>query len=178
MDHRDLVPGFHPSEILRQKLAKRRSLYFCRIDQSASAAVFFALLVMLMVSPDVARSHVGSPVDLARSRHSRLMPWALREDAMRVVVTRDGRVYFGAENVATEALPSKIRNELQGGSEKRIYILVDARVKYRDVKLALDEIRLAGVEDISFLTDGPPRHRRESQAAPAGIAGPAAIPNR
>jgi biopolymer transport protein ExbD len=178
MDHRDPVPGFHPSEILRQKLAKRHSQYYCRIDQSVFAAVFFALLVMLMVSPDLARPRNLTAVDFARTEYSRRLPGAVREDAMCVAVARDGKIYFDNERVGLDALPEEIEHGLLAGSEKRIYLLADARVKYRDVKFALDEIRLAGVVDISFLTRGGPSHGPAPQKAPAGIAGPAAIPNR
>jgi biopolymer transport protein ExbD len=154
MDHRDLVPGFHPSEILRQKLAKRHSQYYCRIDPSLFTGVFFALLIIFMLMPGPSSPHHRLPIDLATSAHSRPMPWALRDDALRLVIARDGKVYFGNEKVALDELPTEIRNRLQDGAEKRVYLLADARVRYSEVKPVLDEVRLAGVADVSFLTDG------------------------
>jgi len=97
--------------------------------------------------------HSGVSVDLTKSQHSRRLPGALREDALRVVVTRDGRFYLGNQGAAPEAPPGHIRVGIGGGGEARVYILADARVKYGDVKMILHQIRLAGVENVSFLTE-------------------------
>jgi biopolymer transport protein TolR len=92
-------------------------------------------------------------VDLAKSQHFRRLPDALREDALRVVVRRDGSLFLGNQRIDREDLPGKLRNGIGGGAENRVYISADARVKYGDVKMVLDQICLAGVENVSFLTE-------------------------
>jgi biopolymer transport protein TolR len=146
-----LEQRFRPSVAARRRTAKRRSEYFCRIDVSAFAAVLCGLLCAFMGT--TALPHSGVSVDLAKSRHSRRLPGALREDASRVVVTRDGRCYLGSQGIAPEELPGHVRVGIAGGGEDRVYILADARVKYGDVKTVLDQIRFAGVENVSFLTE-------------------------
>lgn len=106
------------------------------------------------------------------------MPWAIRHDALRLVVMRDGEVYLGNEYIALEELPIEIRSRLQDGAENRVYLLADARAHYSDVKLALARIRLAGVENVSFLTDSTPPRALAPQYAPVGVAGPSAISKR
>ncbi|MGA7225137.1 MAG: biopolymer transporter ExbD [Candidatus Acidiferrales bacterium] len=157
MVRRELGLDFHPSAILRQKLAKRHSQYYCRIDPSLFTGVFFALLIIFMLIPGPSSPHHRLPIDLASSAHSRPMPWAMRDDALRLVIARDGKVYFGNEKVALDQLPTEIRNRIQDGAEKRVYLLTDARARYSEVKPVLDEVGLAGVEDVSFLTDSRPR---------------------
>jgi biopolymer transport protein ExbD len=154
MVRREFGPDFHPSPILRQKLAKRHSQYYCRIDPSLFTGVFFALLIIFMLIPGSGSPHHRLPIDLACSAHSRPMPWAMRDDALRLVIARDGKVYFGNEHVTLDELPTEIRNRLQDGAEKRVYRLADARAHYSEVKPVLDEVRLAGVEDVSLMTDG------------------------
>jgi biopolymer transport protein ExbD len=89
------------------------------------------------------------------------MAGANREDAMIIVVMRDGAVYFGGERVQPEQLPSKILDCLRDHTvERRVYIRADARVFYRNVKEVLDGVRSAGIERIAFLVDQrtPPTH--------------------
>ena len=86
----------------------------------------------------------------------KLLPGALHEAPLRVMATRDGHFYLGNQGVASEKLPGRIGGGIGGGSEKGAYILADARGKYGDVKMVLDQIRPA--EDVSFLTRvGGPR---------------------
>jgi biopolymer transport protein ExbD len=81
------------------------------------------------------------------------MPGALKEDALKVVVTRDGTIYFREHRIALEDLPNEIREGLRSGAERKVYIAVDARAKFGDVPAVLDKIRLAGVEKVAFLTE-------------------------
>ena len=81
------------------------------------------------------------------------MPGALREDALRVIIARDGRIYFRNSEVAQGDLTEVVREELQHGAEKRVYVAADSRTGYGEIGRVVDEIRLAGVEKISFLTE-------------------------
>ena len=81
------------------------------------------------------------------------MPAALREDALKVVITRDGSIYFRERRIAIEDLANEIREGLRTGAERKVYIAVDARAKYGAVPAVLDKIRLAGVEKVAFLTE-------------------------
>jgi biopolymer transport protein ExbD len=80
------------------------------------------------------------------------MPGAAREDAMQIHVTRDGRIYFGNLQVVRNDLPNLIRKGLHDGAESKVYLAVDARAKYGEVPPILEEIRLAGVGNVAFLT--------------------------
>jgi biopolymer transport protein ExbD len=144
--------GIRPSVAMHRRTTKRRSTYYCWMDVSALLAVFLVIFISLAVSPSGNRGSHGAGVDLLKSAHSRLLPRAIREDALRVAVTRDGQLYFGNRRVSPEELPKQIRNGIRGGAENRAYISADARVKYGDVKIVLDQIRSAGVENVSFLT--------------------------
>lgn len=138
-----------PSLAARRRVEKRRSAYLCSIELSGQLAVCLVILVAFMVAP---QPYQETSVDLARSWHCGPLRNAVRDDALTVVVTRDGKIYLGTGQVAPEALPSEIEGGIKSGSENRVYLSADARARYSDVKLALDAIRLAGVEDVSFLT--------------------------
>ena len=159
-----------PSVAARQRTAKRRSEYFCRIDASAFAAVLCGLLFAFLAATPL--PHSGVSVDLAKSKHFRRLPGAHREDALRVTVTRDERFYLGDQGVAPEELPGWIRDGIGAGAENRVYIVADARVRYFDVKMVLDQIRAARVENVSFLTLPVPSRRSGSEPIPPELSEP------
>ena len=97
------------------------------------------------------------PVDRPVAAHSSPMPGADREDAMQIMLTRDGRVFFGNQQIVVTDLPDEIRDHVRNGAEKRIYLAADARAKYSDVKAVLDEVGRAGLDKVSILTQEPYR---------------------
>jgi biopolymer transport protein ExbD len=99
----------------------------------------------------------GSSTDRAIAMHSRLQPGALKEAAMLTSVTRDGSVFFRDHRVRREDLANEIREGVRNGAEKKVYIAVDARAKYGSAIPVLVQTRLAGIENVSFLTEKPYR---------------------
>ncbi len=115
-----------------------------------SLVVFIVLLVYLTWPTPY---HHGS-VDLARVDHPVSMPWADRDDAMLVSVTRDGKVYFGVEQVNPENLSQKIEDRLKDHSvERKVYVQADMRARWGTVKQVLDSIRAAGLMRVAFMVD-------------------------
>jgi biopolymer transport protein ExbD len=129
----------------------RKNEVLCRIDMWGFVSVMLALLFLLM--PWTVVDGRRPSADLASVRHSTRMAGALREDALQVMVTRDGAIYFRERRIALEDLPNEIREGLRSGAERKVYIAVDARAKFGDVPAVLDKIRLAGVEKVAFLTE-------------------------
>jgi biopolymer transport protein ExbD len=135
--------------------ALRRNALLNGIHVWGLFGILLVLLFLLMVYVPVP-SH-GISVDRATAVHSTPMPGATKEDAMRIFVMRDGRVYFGTHAVATEELPDKIRQGVRNGAERKIYLAVDARARYGDAEKVLDQIWFSGIRDVSFLTQQPYR---------------------
>jgi biopolymer transport protein TolR len=114
--------------------------------------VVFVMLLSFMTVPT--GHHGGISTDLAKVDHPVSMPSADREDAMTVVVTRDGRLFFRSDQITSDMLPEKIANHLKDPSvERKVYIKADARARWGAVKLALDGVRAAGILRIAILTD-------------------------
>jgi biopolymer transport protein ExbD len=143
-----------PSQAIVGRAAKRNSALYTSINLAALASVLVTLLALFLVLA-APHTHDGVPVDFPSAQNSTRQPHALREDAMRVVVTRDGRIYFGNHAANPQELPELIRTALREGSEKTIYLVADRRAKYADVKVALDQIRLAGIGNVVVLTGNP-----------------------
>ena len=126
--------------------------YFCRIDVSALWGVIFVLSIMTVSTSMMPTPHHGYFPDVPKSLHARPLPDALRDDAMLIALTRDGRYFLGPSQISLDEMAQRIRGAVRVGSERQVFLNVDKRVKYRSVKAAAAEIRKGGVEKISFLT--------------------------
>jgi biopolymer transport protein TolR len=125
----------------------------CQIDVAAFASIMFVLVFTMMVAEVSARPPHGTSVDLPKVWHPVGMWRANREDALIVGIRRDGKVFFRNEMVAPTALSAKIKERLNQGSERKVYIKADAHVGYGRVGAVLDEVRSSGVEKIAFLVE-------------------------
>ncbi len=128
----------------------RSNRLISNMDVTAFAAVML-VLAMVMMAPGMSVDHGGVSVDLPRVTHPRPMRPALREDAIIVAVTQDGRLYFGSDRIDPYELPELIRESIGRGAERRIYIKADERARYGAVKRVLDQVRQAGVSNVAFL---------------------------
>jgi biopolymer transport protein ExbD len=138
----------------RPSAAKRRTRLRSAIDVSGFASIMFALLFLhLGLLLPAHRPMRSLSTDLPITFHAGLQSAALREDAMTIIITRDGMLYFRNIKIPPRALPDAIRGAVRDGSEKTLYINVDARAKYGDVKAVLDQIHQSGLQNIIFLTE-------------------------
>ncbi|MFZ1007590.1 MAG: biopolymer transporter ExbD [Candidatus Sulfotelmatobacter sp.] len=111
--------------------------------------MIFVLSIMTVV---VQTPEHGYFPDVPKSLHARPLPDAMRDDAMRIALTRDGRYFFGGTQITLGQMAERIRAAVADGAEKRVFLTVDQRLKFRNVKGVADEIRKGGVGRVSFLT--------------------------
>jgi biopolymer transport protein ExbD len=145
--------GWSPSARANDKIRKRQPSYFCRVDLCALAAIYCAILALFMCAGLNFHDLSLRGVDLFNARHSRALPQARREDALEVSIERDGGVDFGYQRIVAEDLSKLLADGVQSGSERRVYLRVDKRVRYANVHLVVSAIRDAGITDISFVTE-------------------------
>lgn len=131
---------------------RRQSQLYCQMDVSALASVILASLFLLIGLLPGSDSDFAQTVELPKSEHSDALPGALSADSLLVGVSASGDVYFGNVGLSGDALPGRIRSGVAAGAERRVYLIIDARTHYQDVKTALHEISLSGIQEISFIT--------------------------
>jgi biopolymer transport protein ExbD/biopolymer transport protein TolR len=78
---------------------------------------------------------------------------ANKEDAVTIAVTRDGKIFLGADQVQADDLGAKVSAKLENKTDKEVYLRGDARALYGRVMDAVDGIRAAGVSQIGMLTE-------------------------
>jgi len=130
----------------------RRATYYASMNLWGFASVMLALLFITIGAATPHRGRRAS-VDLPHAVNDVSQPGALRDDAIHIVVARDGVVYYGNVRVRTEDLANAIRMSLRVGAERKIYLEADMRANYHwYVAPVLDQIQLAGVSNVAFLT--------------------------
>ena len=127
-----------------------RDSIYPAIDLMPFLSVFLVFLVMFMCNTPPFH---GLPVDLPKARNATSQPGAQREDAIHIAVTRDGRFFFGGQRVAWGQLHNLIQAATREGSEPKIYLSADRRAKNKDVEIAVDQIRLAGITNVAILAN-------------------------
>ena len=115
-------------------------------------AVMVALL-MLFMSRTRPHQYRQIPADIPKSTSATAQPGARREDAIEIFMTRDGAVYFRHNQILLHDLAPAVQTAVREGAEKKVYISADARAKNGDVESVVDELRRAGITEISFLTN-------------------------
>jgi biopolymer transport protein ExbD len=126
--------------------------YYCLMNAAPVAGlllVVWFLLAYMLPMPDAS---VWNSVEFVNARYSRPVPAALRDDAIIVGISASGIIYYGLTYIPTSGLKNRIQKSLQVGSEKRIYLNVDSRAHYKDVKAVLPQIASVGIENITFIT--------------------------
>jgi biopolymer transport protein TolR len=139
---------------------RRRVAYYARIDTTSLTTliclVFLAFFAKMAQQNMVTRN---ATIDLPVVLHATEKPSAQRTNAIEVSVYRTGSLFVaGDENAAGELLNPKdiaprLRSMLFPGVEKRVYLKADGRAKYGDVEAALDQIRYAGISNITIMAE-------------------------
>jgi biopolymer transport protein ExbD len=141
-----------PSKAAARRAAKRKSHFFCNIDLTGLLSIELALLIIFMTLPT---PHHNWVLDSPHAVNVTAQPGGYRDDVLRVLVSRDGNTYFRTSKIEVSELHNRLREELQNGSEAKVYLYIDARARNGDVEPAVDEIPLAGITKIAIIASGP-----------------------
>ena len=98
------------------------------INVTPMVDVMLVLLIIFMVITPML--HKGQSVDMAKVNNPTPMPDADKEDALLVVVMRDGQIYFGTDRIRIEELTNKVKDRLANKVDKRIFIRADEKTRY------------------------------------------------
>ena len=119
-----------------------------------ASVMAMVVFVMLLVFTTIPTHHGGVAVDLPKVLHPVVMRGADREDALKISITRDGKVFFGTEQVVVADLSAKIADRLKDKSvERKVYIVADMRARWGSIKPVLENVHAAGILRVAFLAD-------------------------
>jgi biopolymer transport protein ExbD/biopolymer transport protein TolR len=136
------------------------------INVTPMVDVMLVLLIIFMVVTPMLQK--GVSVDMAKVDNPTPMEDADKEDALLVSITRDGKVYFGTDQITVDNLTTKVKDRLANKPDKRVYVKADMRTRFGGVVQVVDAVRAAGVDDLGLLTE----QRKTAPNAPPAPAAP------
>jgi len=137
------------------------------INVTPMVDVMLVLLIIFMVVTPMLQK--GISVDMAPVNNPEQMPDADKEDALLVSITRDGKVYFGSDQIQdVDNLTGKVKDRLANKQDKRVYVKADMRARFGSVVKVVDSVRAAGLDDLGLLTD----QKKTGPNAPPAPAAP------
>jgi biopolymer transport protein TolR len=68
---------------------------------------------------------------------------------------QDHVVYLGDEKVRLDLLQERVRQKMEGHSDKEVYLRGDGGVQYQDLMEVFDRLKGAGVEKVGLVTKMP-----------------------
>jgi len=120
------------------------------INVTPMVDVMLVLLIIFMVVTPMLQK--GISVDMAPVNNPEQMPDADKEDALLVSITKDGKVYFGSDQIQVDNLTQKVKDRLANKQDKRVYVKADMRTRFGYLVQVVDNVRAAGVDDLGLLT--------------------------
>jgi len=81
------------------------------------------------------------------------MAAADKEDATVVAISKDGKIYLGADSITMDKITANVKDRVSDKLDKTVYVKSDARAKYGDVVGVVDMVRAAGVDSIGLLAE-------------------------
>ncbi len=132
-------------------IARRAMNVNSTINVTPMVDVMLVLLIIFMVITPMLQK--GVSVDLARTNNPVQMPDADKEDSLLVAITRDGKIFFGSDQITPDQLTAKVKDRLSNKVDKRVFVKADARTKYGNVVEVVDDVRAAGVDQLGLLTE-------------------------
>jgi biopolymer transport protein ExbD/biopolymer transport protein TolR len=125
------------------------------INVTPMVDIMLVILIIFMVITPLVNAKI--PVDLPKVTAATIMENANKEDSISIGVTRDGKVFLGADPVQLDALAQKVSDleekKTDPAADKSVYFRADTRTNYGVVMSVIDKLREAGVSQINMLTD-------------------------
>jgi biopolymer transport protein ExbD len=117
-----------------------------RIEMLPLIDIVFLVLVFFIYAMLSMAAHRGLPVVLPVSSSAKID----KRLALSVTLKADGMVYLDKEKVALESLTELLKNKIQGHKDAGVFLFADAGISYQNLFRVLDNIRLAGINNISL----------------------------
>jgi biopolymer transport protein ExbD len=115
--------------------------------------VMLVLLIIFMVTAPMLQR--GLDVNLPAARNAQ----EITEERLFVSVPlsfrKDNAVFVGKERVSLDVLRERMRQVMQGRTDKQVFLQVDAGLSVQDLISVMDQMKGGGVEKLGWVTRLP-----------------------
>ena len=109
--------------------------------------IVLVLLIIFMVTAPVIQS--GIEVNVPKTQVVR----EIAEEKLIVSIDKEQRLYLQNDAVNVNELGDKIREKLLDPTRQSVYLRADQSVPFQTFATVLDRLKLAGIENVSIVTE-------------------------
>ena len=115
--------------------------------------VMLVLLIIFMITAPMLQR--GIDVNLPVARRSPTLTGERVEVTVPATYRQDHRVYLGTEQIPAGVLQERIRQKMEGATQKDVYLRGDRDVNLGELAEVFSLLQGAGVEHVGFVTKRP-----------------------
>jgi biopolymer transport protein TolR len=108
--------------------------------------VVLVLLIIFMLTAPIIQS--GVEINVPKTRQVR----ELTQQRVLVQIDREQRLYLQSDPININELQAKLKEKIKDPSQAKIYLRADEEVPFGTIAKVMDYTKLAGVENISIVT--------------------------
>ena len=150
------MPKVSPTEEVatgRTGRVRRVTASISEINVVPLVDVMLVLLIIFMVTAPMLQQGVDVNLPVAR----RAQPIAEERVFVTVPLSfrRDGAVRLGNERVPLDLLAERVKQMMDGRTERKIFLRCDGDILVREQHVVLDRLKDAGIEQVGLVTRQP-----------------------
>ena len=115
--------------------------------------VMLVLLIIFMVTAPLIQR--GIDVKLPQARRATQVAGERVEVTIPDTYRQSRRIYLGKELVRAEVFQERLRQQMEGRSDKEVFLRGDSAVQYQDLMDVIDMLKAAGVQNIGMVARMP-----------------------
>jgi biopolymer transport protein TolR len=147
-----VVPGAGASSG-RSGRGRRVATSLAEINVVPLVDVMLVLLIIFMVTAPLIQR--GIDVKLPQARRATQVAGERVEVTIPGTYRQSRMIYLGKEQVRAEVFQERLRQQLEGRSDKEVFLRGDSAVQYQDLMDVIDMLKAAGVQNIGMVARMP-----------------------
>ena len=116
--------------------------------------VVLVLLIIFMLTAPVIQS--GIEINVPKTRQVK----ELTQQRILIQIDREQRLYLQSEPININQLDGKLKERIKDPAQAKIYLRADEEVPFGTIAKVMDTAKLAGVENISIVTQPLEREKK------------------
>jgi biopolymer transport protein TolR len=116
--------------------------------------VVLVLLIIFMLTAPVIQS--GIEINVPKTRQVK----ELTQQRILIQIDREQRLYLQSEPININQLGGKLKEKIKDPAQAKIYLRADEEVPFGTIAKVMDTAKLAGVENISIVTQPLEREKK------------------